>query len=570
MRPLLFAVAAAALLAPAAAPAADPPIVFQAQPLERVLGDLRAAADLIGGEKGVKAVNKQIDDLFGEKGLEGLDIGRPIVGYVVLAPKPEDITVVVALPVTGEKEFLDLCKRLNKQNPDLLQEPRPSATDKDLYELLPPLDTHLKGMMRFSDQYAYIAYGKDPAPHLDRKALVPMPKLYDPADPGLISARLHFDRVPLPVKLALPGLMDEVKKNVLRMLELHQPGEEWLVKPVMTEVDKLLVRYARLAEGADVLTARLSLDVPTANVAVEAVLTPKPNSDLAGVIAAIKPTTNKFAGLLTHPDTAAGFKVRLPLFEEEIRAAAVAGLEAGQKDVLKDARDVAKPTAEELFKGLIRTVKTGEFDIVGAVRGPDKNGSFTAVGAIAFEDPSAFEKAFKTFAQKDAPPEIIVDIKWDADKAGNVSIHTWKLPAQGGFIFGDITKVFGGDDCSLAFAFASQGVFLVLGPDAVGTMKEALAVKPAASPVLEVLLNPAKIGKFVQKVDLNDPEALTEVERRFGIEDKLLSAMSATLEGGQELKAKVVVNLRLLPRAMFLDEIERIDRVPAAVPVEKK
>src|SRR5579859_4178259 len=51
--------AAAAVFAPAAVRAADPPITFQTHPLDRVLSDMRTAADLVGGEKAVKAVNKE-------------------------------------------------------------------------------------------------------------------------------------------------------------------------------------------------------------------------------------------------------------------------------------------------------------------------------------------------------------------------------------------------------------------------------------------------------------------------------------------------------------------------------
>ena len=95
----------------------------------------------------------------------------------------------------------------------------------------------------------------------------------------------------------------------------------------------------------------------------------------------------------------------MPLFEEELRNAAAVGLEAGQERSPKTRRGRRKPLLEELFKGLIRTVKTGEFDVVGAVRGPDKNDWYTALGAIAFEDPSKLEKEFKTFVEKNAPPD---------------------------------------------------------------------------------------------------------------------------------------------------------------------
>jgi hypothetical protein len=543
MRTGLFILSAAILLNSAQAPAADPPpIVFQVQPLERALGDLRTAADLIAGENGTKAVNDGIKETLGEKGFEGLDIGRPIVGYVILTPKPEDITAVLALPITGQKEFLELCERVTKEKPQA------DRKDKTLYELPANPGLGVKLLVRFAEQYAYIGIGTNPAAHLDAKALVPMPKLYDPADQAVISARLYFDRIPLAVKLALPAHLERAKKAILEALELDR--EEWLVKPIMTEVDKLLTRYTRLAAGADVLTARLRLDVPTSNVVVEATLTGKPNSELATIIANRKPTGNTFAGLLNHPDTAAGFKTRLPLFEEEIRAAAAAGLEAGRKEALKNVvQDIAKPSIEELFKGLIRTVKTGQFDIVGTVRGPDKNGWYTAVGAIAFEDPSALEKEFRKFFEKDAPPALQSNMKWDAAKSGTISIHQYKiLPAEGGFFFPDFTKAFGGDDCSAAFACAPHGIFAAIGPDAIGSLKESLAVKPADSPVLDVVLNPARVAKLAGKFE---PDAVLGVERALGREDKLISALAMTVEGGKELKATVTLNLRLLPRAFF-------------------
>lgn len=562
MRAGLFILSAAILLSNTRATAADrPPIVFQVQPMERALGDLRAAAELIGGEKGTKAVNDGIKELFGEKGFDGLDIGRPIVGYVILTPKPEDITAVLALPITGQKEFVDLCERATKK--------KPQADDKDktLYEIPTNPGLGVKLYMRFAEQYAYIGIGTNPQSHLNAKSLVPMPQLYDPADPAVISARLYFDRIPLAVKLALPGHIEKAKKQLIEAAELGR--EDWLVKPIMAEVDKLLARYTTLAAGADVLTARLRLDVPTSNVVVEATLTGKANSELAKIIAARKPTGNKFAALLDHPDTVTGFKTRLPLFEDEIRAAAAAGLEAGRKEALKNTvRDIAKPTIEELFKGLIRTVKTGQFDIAGAVRGPDKNGWFTAVGAIAFEDPSALEKEFRTFFQKDAPPELQQQVKWDVAKVGTISVHQLTIkPGDGGF-FPDFTKVFGGDDCTAAFACAPHGIFAAIGPDAIGTLKEALAVKPSDSLVLDVMVNPARVAQLVGKFE---PNAVVEVEKALGTENKLLSAVSMTVSGGQELKATFTLNLRLLPRAIFSVVLDARPPPPvAAVPVEKK
>lgn len=554
-----FLAAAVLLLAAPAALAADPPIVLQSQPLGRLFEDVRSAANIVGGEKAVKAFNSAIKDGFGEKGLEGLDLNRPMVGYVVLAPKPADITAVVALPISGEKEFLDLCERVNHQ--------KPRADDKDasLYHL-PPLDPRYKALLRFHERHAYIAYGANPSPHIDAKALVSMGKLYDPAERGLVSARFHFDRVPLAVKLALPALMDEVKNTILPRGFGFGAQEKELLKPVMVEIEKLGLRYVALAAGADTLTARILFDPASAQFVAEAVLTSKPDSELSRQIAAFKPITNRFAAFLNHPDTVAGFKFRVPLLEPEIRNAAVLGIEIAQKEALNNAPPAGKPLAEEFFKGLARTVKTGEVDVAAALRGPDKDDWYTAVGAVAFDDAPKLEKEFKAYVEKQAPPEFTEQIKWNAAKVGTVDIHTWKIPAGGGW-FLDVTKMFGGDNCTVAFAFAPQGVYAAIGPDALATLKDALAVKPGPSPLLDLVANPARIAKAIRKINPNE----TTAELILGTDDKLLSGLSITLEGGKELKAAITVDVRLLPRWVLGSVVQRMPVEPPEVidPIKK-
>jgi hypothetical protein len=246
----------------------------------------------------------------------------------------------------------------------------------------------------------------------------------------------------------------------------------------------------------------------------------------------------------------------------------VVGLDTAQKEAVKNVPAVGKAALEELFTGLARTVKTGEFDIVGAVRGPDKGGWYTIVGAVAFDDPSKLEKEFKAFVQKDAPQDVVDAIKWDAAKAGNVSIHTWKL-TPGGFI--DPAKVFGGADCSVAFAFAPRGVFAAMGPDAINTLKDALAVKPAPSPVLDILINPLRTTKLIQKIMGPDDPDITGVANVLGTDDKLISVMSATLVGGKELRAAFSINLKVLPRAAMYSKLQRAGaEKDVRGPVDKK
>lgn len=556
-----FVLTAATLFAPAALRAADPaplpPITFQTQPVNRVLDDLRAAADLIGGEKAVKALNNGLKEKFGDKVFHGLDLQRPVVGYVTLAPKPEDIVAVVAFPVTNEKDFLALCERFSGGAPKDL--------GKGIYEL-PPLDPRHKALMRFSEQYAYIAYGHKPEAALDAKTLVAANKLYDPAEQAIFTGKFHFDRLTPDVVKALPAYVEALKKALGLGGEGRGPlgigqQETAIFAPLVEGVEKMLTRYAFLLSGGETAAVRLNLDVPTGELSVEATVKGKPNTLLSTAIAAHKPTGNKFGGLLT-PDTAAGFKTRLPFFNEELKTGTVKALEEGQKAVGPVGN--AKDFVDELLKGLIRTAKTGEADVVGGVRGPDKDGDFTLVAAVAFDDTAALEKEFKKFVEADAPPDEQERFKWSADKLGKVNIHTYKPRGGGGFL--DFTKPFGDDKCAVAFAFAPTGVFVVVGPDPVPVMKGALAVKPADAPVLDVLVNPARVKKLVEKT--GGPG--DNVERALGKEDKLLSAMSLTVSGGKELKVRYAINLRLLPRALAADGFDGDKSAVEPIPGEKK
>jgi hypothetical protein len=521
--------AAAALLAPPAVRAADPPITFQTQPFDRLLNDVRMAADLVGGEKAVKSFNEGLKERMGAKGFEGLDLNKPIVGYVVLAPKADDIVGVIAFPITNEKDFLALCDRWNRGV-------KAKDLGKGLYEV-PPLDPGLKARMRFANGYAYVAGGKNPEPALDPKALVAPEKLLDPAETAAFAGKLHFDRITPEVKAALVGLMTEGKKQLLEAMKANAEAEQF--KPVFAELEKLATRYLLLLGGADTAALRVSLDPGTGEVVAEATLAPKPNTELARQIAARKPPENRFAGLIT-PDTVAGFHYSAPLFAEEVRSAYAKLTEAQQKELNQNVPAAAKPTLEELFKGQARAMKAGEGDMAVALRGPDKDGYFSAVAAMSCDNDGALEKAFKKYMQDDNPLGGFGEFKWDAGKEGQVAIHTYKVAP--GLIPPTFTLF--GENLTLAFAFAPKGIYLSVGPDPVAAVKEALKAKPAVAPAFDLLVNPARVSKVVEKVGGNP----RDFEKVLGREDKLLSAMSLRVKSGKELSVRLAIGLKVLPR----------------------
>jgi len=508
------------------APAADPPVVFQTQPLGKMLGDVRSVVKMVGGDKAVTGFNDGIKEKLGEKGFEGLDLNRPILGYASLADKIEETVLVVVVPVTGEKEFIALIERMTEQ--------KPVAGEKGLYEIPAPGDDG-KVLMRFDGQHAYIAIGKDPTAALNPKALVTAAKLHDPAEKAMASVKVYFDRLPKELREQISTGLKEIKT---KLDELRLPADA--SEPARKAVDELVklgTRYADLLKDAESAGARVLLDVNTGEAAVEIGLAGKPGSALAKVIADRKPSTNKFAGLIT-PDTVAGVKLQLPLFAKEIQGAAVIGLEAGQKKLAETAPPEFKTLIDETFKGLIRTVNDGEADFVLALRGPDKDGLYTAVGAMAFEDPSAVEKELRALFKKELDPKFRAFFNLDVAQVGKINIHQAKV---GGLLPPEVQKVFG-EDASLTFAFAPHGIFVAFGPDAVNTMKAALEVKKSASPAFEIVINPDRIGKLVTALGKEAPKS-------FVGKDQVISALAVSIEGGKELRLRLSTNLKWIEGA---------------------
>ena len=87
---MTFLVAAAALLAPMTAVAADPPVTFQTQPAGRILDDARTIAKMVGGDKAATEFNDGLKEKLGEKGFSGLDLERrvPRLGPAGAAGRP--------------------------------------------------------------------------------------------------------------------------------------------------------------------------------------------------------------------------------------------------------------------------------------------------------------------------------------------------------------------------------------------------------------------------------------------------------------------------------------------------
>ena len=530
-----FLAAAAALALAAPAPAADPKppaVVLQVQPVGRALADIKTVAKRFGGDKAVKGLTDKIDEKFGPKGFAGLDLTKPVYGYQVLKADLQDAAGVLVFPATGETEFLDLLKRLDI-------EAEPVKGDAGAFELNMPdnLDPNGKDVrLRFKDGAAYVGVNVDAAA-LKADQLPPAADLALPGETALVAVKSFSRRVPQDVrdKLAAGGF-DQATEQ-LDALPLPD-----IAKEKITDAYKVMARYSKdLSDQTDTSVFRLLLDPKTPEIGWEFDLAPLADSKLAADLGTRRPTTNRFAGLVSD-QAAVGFVTRLPLFLPELRTGAADLLQLGEGFGLNSVPDQYKPAATAALRGIGRTAKTGQFDLAAGLTGPTDGGKYALAVGIAFEDPAKLEKELKEL-HAGLDDNLKTVIKLDAAKsAAGVSIHKLNV---GAFLPPEAQAVFG-DEATAAVAFAPKGIYVVVGQDSVAGMKTALAYDPTPAKVLDVVVNPRRMAQLAEATG-ND--GLKTAFPLADAKDDKVSVASLAVDGGKSLRVKTVFNLKLVPQA---------------------
>lgn len=537
----LFAVmmAAAATLPATAQP--DPAVTVQVQPLGRLLDDAKSIARAVAGDDVALKMNESIEAALGEKGFDGIDLLRPIVGYVTLAGPvngPEDLSGVAIVPITGEKEFIAFLGRIKL-------EADPIKGKTGLYAIDPAGGDGgpVKVRMRVVDRNAYVGVNvADDAMAADK--LAKPADLIDPAERGLVAMRSRFDKLPKEYAKQQAEQFEQ-----MRALLQNSPAPEKIKDGLGKLLDYMIEANERTYAEGESSVARLLYDRAAAEIVYEVGFKAKAGTQLAKMLADTTPTTNQFAGLMTK-DTAAAVLVQAPLFAPKLNDILANLIEVTAEEVNKNdpPPEPARPAIDAALAGLARTVKSGDLDAAAVLTGPNAGGAFTAIAALTFDDPSKLEQELKAL-HKMAPDGVRDLIKLDVAKVGGVSVHE---AAVGAFLPAEAQTVFGGNAVVVA-AFAPKAVYLAFGPDARAAVAAAIAAKPGPAKAFDVVVNPARVHKLVAAINPNVGDLFGKA---VGSDDKKVSVLYVEVAGGAEVTVRMGASL-LLPKAGMMSFLGR-------------
>jgi len=530
MRHGLLLAAALAFAAPAMA--ADlPPVVMQIAAPGKLLDDIREMARALGGEAMVQKFNDSLKTKLGEKGLSGLDLNRPSVfGLYFRENAPEDANAygIGIAPYVDEKDFVALVEKGQGTV-------KPVEGKKGRYVVTSP--DGKTSQLLFKDGFVYAGFDMSEA-EFDPAKFPTYDKLVTQGDQSLMTARVYIERLPASFQKKMGQSLDDAMAGLANMP--FPPDAKEGVKKAAEKLGAAAKQYLEQVKDVKEGVVRIVFDKASAEVSLEMGIIGAAGSSLAKDIAARSPSQNRFAGLVTG-DTAGGLLLGLPLSNMNIREGMALAFEASGKEGLNTAPPPATATLEELVKGIARTLRSGELDFGAGIAGPDKDSHYRVQLGLSFDNPAALEKELRGL-YKNAPPAVKTLLKLDAAKIGDLNVHVARL---GPALPPEAQRVFG-DEAELAFTFAPKGIYVVFGTDPLTTLKAAIATQPQPARGLEVLVNPNRLEKLVSAAA--GPPIGAKVAEMLGAENKLLSAFFASVEGGAELKIRMGMSLKLLPR----------------------
>ncbi|WP_020475976.1 hypothetical protein [Zavarzinella formosa] len=504
---------------------AGPALVGQARSWNDMVAMVREGTKSLGGDKLLAEFEKEGLRSISPDNFPSIDPSKPFALYGLADADLKKCRLVIMIPVKNQEEFLNRIGELNIKTEKSPEEGTfIVATGAGM-----PFPVHLK----FNEGYAYFSLGGADA--LAPKTILPPKEVINEKDKSPAFITLKVDRMP-----------PELKKFLVANLnEFIDQGKEAITtaesKEMVNILQSLGIRWLRLfADQGKEITFRLDADPKTASLKFDIALEAMPKTALAAAIARRPASTNAFAGLITK-DAVQWMMLSAPLFHEDIQEVLVKLVTLGEKAAVGEVAKIGSPEmialTEAGFKSLLATLKTGEMDLGLVLRGPNKDGHYTAVGGIQMQETADLEKAAKT-ALKAAPEEIQKWIKMDAGKLGELNLH--EIRVQDG---PDGLQNFFGKDQTVYIGVGKNAIYFAYGPDAKKALAETAALKPAPSAAYDSSGNPKKTAQMMKK--LLPPEAFgNDDEGPTGIMKTMLDSMEKNektagmtldLTGGEKL-----------------------------------
>lgn len=386
------------------------------------------------------------------KGLEGLDLKRPLGAYAVLAEKVEDSTVVLMIPVADADAVVGLFT--GKLGLD------PKKDEKtDIYSVEVP-NFPATVYFRFNDGYLYATLRS--ADGVDKAKLIAPKTFFSDKTSGILTASVHFDRIPADLRKAVYGQLE---------LQLKE-GADKAADPAQKRINEFLIdagvdAVKTLLTDGETLTAAIDVEPKSDDLKLTLNVTPKSGSTLSKTLASFADRDSIAAAVaaVKNPVLAAGINFALPPETAKKFATLAEGV---AKDAVEKAKGDEQAAMKMITDSVLPTLKAGDFQL-GVVVSDAGKGKIGLTAAVKTVEGKEIEKTAKFFGQ--FLPAEQGELTADMEKAGTRNVHKLKFAKTDGVPFGSDTLWVLTDDDLLAVHTDAKAD----GVKAIGTAKAAKA-----------------------------------------------------------------------------------------------
>ncbi|MHB1425058.1 MAG: hypothetical protein ACYC3I_17950 [Gemmataceae bacterium] len=501
-----------------------PAVLLRFASFDRLRGDFRYLADVVGQAESAKQLDELIKSKLGDKGLEGIDTKKPIGVYGWVGASGFDSQIVLLVPIADKKAFLDLLEKTLEFKTD---------KDKDgVYTMMvdySPFPIHF----RFANDYVYVTVRDKEV--LDKDKLLAPSTVLPEGQVGAASLTLNVDEIPNDLKeKAFGAIENQLADFKEKEMESHTEAQKKFRAAV---IDELGARLKSLLNHGSATTLRLDLDRKSGDLTLTASVAGKPGSPLADTIRDLGQVQSWTASLL-RPNSALKGELNVSL-PEKLRTLLGPALQDAEKQILaKTKDDNEREVVSSLVKAVMPTLKAAELDMALDLRGPSDKGVYTIVGGVKIKDGANLEKSFRKNASHF--PKVI---QLDAEKAHQVNIHRINPDKD---LNPGARKTIG--DNPMYVAFREDVLLFSAGDKGLSALKEALTVAPTTGKVMDLQMVLARL------IVLSDDPASADIAHKVFADDKDGSRFRLSLEGGKAL------TLRLSVKAKVIDYLNRVEK----------
>ena len=387
----------------AAEPAAKPSLELRVKSIEDLAESLGYVVKISGQEDTGKQIEGIVKAFAAEaKGFEGINLTKPIGGYVTISENVGDSPIVLMLPIADSESFVALLK--DKASLELKQ-------DGDVYTTnVPniPFPVHF----RIANDYAYFTIRE--AKSIDKAKLISPKDFFTGKQASAASLVMYVERIPADLRKAAYGQIELQLKEMAKQ-DVGEPAEKlfraYLVD-LAAEIGKVLF--------SDAKSIAINFDIkPKADdITLDLTVTPKDGTTLAKNLMLWSDRPSKVAAIAgeKNPIASLGLNFALPPESGEKLTKLYTSLaELSIENKAGDELDIIK----EVFESFLPTVKKGDLQLGVAVQ--DAGEKAAIVAGLGAKDGNKVEMIAKKLAQ--FVPEEAAKLSFSIESANGLNLH---------------------------------------------------------------------------------------------------------------------------------------------------